>query len=250
MPRFCRFLLLLGLSWTCTVLALSPQAEEVLAIAPGLRGFAGSEANLDSLASGLRLGKTITLTTITPSGMREVLKLTPAASLTAQETVNVLEATRFELLSLDMPDPTGWEIGIVLVGGSVVTPHGNARVPGLVLPADPSRPLSLSMRAFSGSLENQRNLVAGLTSGRRVTLTVPGNGRRRISFTPIGPPLAAREVKPVLIAASELLAAHGIEDPTPEELRAALVGGAVDLVPSGKAVLRGVLEERAAKIAR
>jgi hypothetical protein len=57
-------------------------------------------------------------------------------------------------------------------------------------------------------------------------------------------------VKPVLIAASELLAAHGIEDPTPEELRAAFVGGAVGLVPSGKVVLRGVLEERAAKIAR
>jgi hypothetical protein len=200
---------------------LSPQAKEVLELAPELRGFGGAEANFDSLASGLRLGRTVTLVSISFNGMREVLHLTPAAALTAAETVNVLEATRFELLSLGVPEPTAWQIGIVLVGGSVVTPHGTARTPGLIQAKDPARPLSLSMRSFAGSPQNYRSLVAALTSGRPVTLTIPGE-RRRISFRPAGTPLRPDEVQPVLIATAERLVKQGIGDPTVPELVTAL----------------------------
>lgn len=200
---------------------LSPQAKEVLELAPELSGFGGAEANFDSLASGLRLGRTVTLVSISFNGMREVLHFTPAAALTPTETVNVLEATRFELLSLGVTEPTAWQIGIVLVGGSVVTPHGTARTPGLIRPRDPARPLSLSMRSFAGSPQNYRSLVAALTTGRSVTLAIPGE-RKRIPFRPAGAPLRPEEVQPVLIAAAERLVKQGIGDPTVPELVAAL----------------------------
>jgi hypothetical protein len=246
MDSLYRLVITLALAWVTGAQAeLSSYAKEVLAIAPGLHGFADSEANFDSLASGLRLGKRITLTSISSTGTREVLRLTPAASLGASETVNVLEAVRFEFLSLGISEVSARQIGILLVGGTIVTPHGPARVAGLIVPEDPQRPLSLSVHTFAGSPQNYRNLVLALTRGTRVTLVAPGG---RVRFAPRGAPLSQDEVRLVLLAASELLAAHGIEDPTPQELLAALVGGTLDLVPAGKAVLPGILEERANSI--
>jgi hypothetical protein len=154
----------------------------------------------------------------------------------------VLEAARQQLIARGIAAPGAAQIAAVLLGGPLSTPSGVLKVAGLVAPADPKAPFAVTQRPFAGSSDNYRNLVQGLGGGTAVILTTPG--KAAVTFTAPGGPLSAEEVKQTLQLASNLLALHGISDPTPEQLRAALVGGTVAAASGEKVQLRGVLEGR------
>jgi hypothetical protein len=69
--------------------------------------------------------------------------------------------------------PSGWDIALVLMGHMDITPSGPVRQPGLLIPADPRKPMVLSLRPFAGSAANYRSLMRGLTHGSPVTLADP-----------------------------------------------------------------------------
>ena len=200
----------------------SPAASEVLALAPRLEAFAGSKANFESLAAGLRVGRQVTLVTITPDGMREIVSFTAADPLSAEESARVLENARYHLLDRGRATPSGWDIALVLMGHMDITPSGPVRQPGLLAPVDPRKPTVLSLRPFAGSPANYRSLMRGLTQGSPVTLADPVDARFKERFTPqcVLPEAQARQV---LIAAAERLAKQHIGDPAVDELRAAVV---------------------------
>src|SRR5688500_13282378 len=181
---------------------------------PELEAFAGSRANLESLASGLREGREIKLTSIATDGMREEAMFTPARPLGSAEAARVMQAGRQALLAHGVRVPGAWDIGIALMGGTIVAPTGKFQLPRLVAPADPERALVISLHAFAGSRANYRNLVRGLSEGTTVTLSY-SERRGSIRFEPPGGRLSADEVRQSLQAAGELLAAKGINDPTP-----------------------------------
>ena len=200
----------------------SPPAQEVLALAPKLEVFAGSKANFESLASGLRAGRQVTLVSITPDGMREIVSFTAAKPLSAEESARVLENARYHLLDRGRAAPSGWDIALVLMGHMDITPAGPVQQPGLLAPADPRKPVVLSLRAFAGSAANYRSLMRGLTQGSMVTLADPVDFRFKARFMPQCA-LPEAEARQVLIAAAERLAAQGKGDPMIDELRAAVV---------------------------
>jgi hypothetical protein len=217
-----RWILLLALLAGNAAAQYSPAALEVLALAPQLETFAGSKANFESLASGLRAGKAVRLVTITPDGMREIVSFTAAKAMAAEDTARVLENARYHLLDRGLAAPSGWDIALVLMGHLDITPAGPVEQPGLLAPADPRKPMLLSLRPFAGSAANYRSLMRGMTEGRVVTLADPVDSRLKARFTP---PCALPQdgAKQVLLAAADRLAAQGIGDPLIDEIRAAVV---------------------------
>ena len=213
-------MLLLGVA--NAVAQYSPAASEVLALAPQLEGFAGSKANFERLAAGLRAGRQVSLVSITPDGMREIVSFTASKPLSAEESARVLESARYHLLDRGLAAPSGWDIALVLMGHMDITPSGPVQQPGLLAPADPRKPMVLSLRNFAGSAGNYRSLMRGLTQRRMVTLADPVHTRFRERFTPqcALPETVAREV---LVAAAERLAEQRVGDPMIDELRAAVV---------------------------
>jgi hypothetical protein len=214
-------LLLAVLAWPAAA-QYSPRAQEVLALAPQLETFAGSKANFESLAAGLRAGRQVTLVSITPDGMREIVSFTAAKPLSAEESARVLENARYHLLDRGLAAPSGWDIALVLMGHMDITPAGPVQQPGLLAPADPRKPVVLSLRAFAGSAANYRSLMRGLTEGKLVVLADPVHPRFRERFVPQCA-LPAADAREVLIAAAERLAAQQLGDPMIDELRAAVV---------------------------
>lgn len=104
---------------------------------------------------------------------------------------------------------------------------------------------------FAGSQMNARNLVTGLRQGSEVTL-VPVTGGSQvtdtIAFTPPTRPLGNGDVRIALALAQEQLIRLGATLPTPDQLKAALVGGTVTRGAGSNATnsqLRGVLAMRA-----
>ncbi|MBI2292103.1 MAG: hypothetical protein HYU73_17640 [Betaproteobacteria bacterium] len=91
---------------------------------------------------------------------------------------------------------------------------------------------------FAGSRANASNLVIGLRRGTPITLTpAPGNGQDAapISFTPPVRALGNSAVYISLALAKQQLANFGISQPTPLQIKAAIIGGTVS---SGGAVTR------------
>lgn len=92
--------------------------------------------------------------------------------------------------------------------------------------------------AFAGSRANASNLVIGLRRGTPITLTVaPENGQDAapISFTPPVRALGNSAVYTSLALAKQQLENLGISQPTPVQIKAAMIGGTVS---SGGAVSR------------
>ena len=205
----------------------SPFAQQVALLAPQLRAFAGSPENFEALAVGLTLGTPFTLTTTRADGSREIVIFTPVQPMSAAEVARTLEAARQGL-----------------IGRGIAAPGGSEIAAALAAVADPTKPASVVVRPFAGSQANFERLTSALKQGSAVTLDGGKPGEPPVSFVPPGGPMPAEEVAQTLQLASRLLAAQGIHDPSPAELRAALVGGTVR-APSGATVaLRGILEGR------
>lgn len=117
--------------------------------------------------------------------------------------------------------------------------------------------LITSFTAFAGSGGNAASLVDGLRSGSLVTLatTASGggagitgtngtNGTNGLSFMPPTRAMGWGNVRHALTLAQRELAVHGITNPTPAELQAALTGGSITTATGGTATLAGNLTLR------
>ena len=77
---------------------------------------------------------------------------------------------------------------------------------------------------FAGSDRNARELVEGLRNDSQIDLT---KGGKTTSFKPATDKMGYGNVDLALSLAKASLAEHGIRNPTPEQIKAALNGGAI-----------------------
>lgn len=110
--------------------------------------------------------------------------------------------------------------------------------------------ISTDFSGFAGSTANAQSLVTGLRHAAPITLTgvAPQGGTAvTTTFTPPTHPLGHGNVFISLALAQRQLASQGIIRPTPEQIRAALMGGTI-ITGTGTAVrtvtLPGVLQMR------
>ena len=97
--------------------------------------------------------------------------------------------------------------------------------------------------AFAGSPENFYSLVTGLTEGKPARLAAPSaGGFTRVTTISAPARLDAGSAAAVLERARENLQVLGINQPTPEQISAALVGGELD-TPTGRTQVRGLLAQ-------
>jgi hypothetical protein len=101
---------------------------------------------------------------------------------------------------------------------------------------------------FAGSEENAAALVTALREGKPVHLscaTRAGEPETPFSIETPSAPMEWNDVRMALMLARDALVNIGISRPSPEQLRAVLMGGEIS-TPSGRRVLlRGVLTMRA-----
>lgn len=239
--------------FACNAQAQVTPSQQVLALAPQLQAFAGSPANFDSLASGLVQGIPATLQTVTADGVLQTVTLNPPAALGALQAARTLETARQLLISRGIGSPTAEQIGVALAGGALPTPLGVFRTPGVLTGRVDPNALAVQRQAapaaatpFGGSAANFQSLNAGLTQGRPITLTsIATNGAAQpVTFRVPGAPLNQAEASDAILVASQLLAAQGIANPTPQQIQTALLGGTL-ASPAGNVAVRGVLQDRA-----
>jgi hypothetical protein len=106
--------------------------QQVLALAPQLVAFSGSDANFQALVNGLLQGTAVTLTTLTPDGFLQTVTFTPASVMSVTDVARLLEAARQQLISSGIANPTAQQIGVILAGGPLPTPSGTTQVGALV----------------------------------------------------------------------------------------------------------------------
>jgi hypothetical protein len=110
--------------------------------------------------------------------------------------------------------------------------------------------ISQDFAGFAGSSTNADNLVTGLRRGTPVTLTTSSGTSQQpssVSFTPPTRPMGNGNVYISLALAKQQLASLGVTQPTPEQLKAALVGGTITTGSGTDArtvTLTGVLTQR------
>lgn len=95
---------------------------------------------------------------------------------------------------------------------------------------------------FAGSDRNARELVTGLRNDSQIDLS---KGGKTTSFKPATGAMGYGNVDLALGLAKTSLAEHGIHNPTPEQIRAALNGGSVTTKSGQRVALPGVLKLRA-----
>jgi hypothetical protein len=95
---------------------------------------------------------------------------------------------------------------------------------------------------FAGSERNARELVEGLRNDSQVDLS---KGGKTTSFKPATDKMGYGNVDLALGLAKASLAEHGIHNPTPEQIKAALNGGTITTKSGQRVTLPGVLKLRA-----
>jgi hypothetical protein len=163
---------------------------EVQRLAPQLVGFAGGDVNFQNLATGLSLGLPVTLTTGVAPGVTQVVTFTPAGTLSPLQIAQTLEAVRQQLISVGVATPTAQQLGVALVGGTVVTPAGNVPVGSVV--ATNTALISSLQQASGGALlpgvnvgvqSLPRQFVGDSANARNISDTPTG----RLDFVPVIP---------------------------------------------------------------
>jgi hypothetical protein len=113
------------------------------------------------------------------------------------------------------------------------------------------RRIASEFSVFAGSDANAQSLVAGLRNGAPITLastsTAPGGtpSTTLLTFDPPTRPMGYGNVFISLALAKQQLAGYGINDPTPQEIQAALTGGTITTASGQTVTLQGVLTQRA-----
>jgi hypothetical protein len=231
--------------------AAQTPVQQIVATSPQLVVFAGSDANLQALANGLTLGQPVTLVTQTSNGLLQIVTFTPPNALSATDTARALEQARTALIVRGISQPSAQQIGAALMGGTLVTSSGQVALPGVLTGSIPTNALQVRNEfagggavPLGGSATNFQALTTGLRQGTPITLTGLVNGvQQSVTFTPNSGPLSAEQANLALQMASQTLASVGITNPTPDQIRAALVGGAVQ-VTGGSLILQGALQNR------
>ncbi len=221
---------------------------QIQALAPQLTAFAGSSSNFQSLANGLVQGAPVVLSTITADGITQTVTLAPQAPMTPIEAARALEAARQFLIARGIASPTAQQLGTALVGGPLTTALGTFQIPGTVTGGINPSALSLQQQAatpFGGSVANFQSLTAGLTRGGPITLAAAGSvgAVQNLTFSVPGAPLTPLEASQALQLANRLLSQQGVSNPTPEQIRTALLGGILNTGTNSVAV-QGVLQGR------
>jgi hypothetical protein len=169
---------------------------------------------LQNLLAALTLGSEVTLITPLANGMAQVTSFRPAARLSSAQAVAAIESARLDLAVFGVTQPTGEQLALALVGGTVDVPSGRTQLRG-VLPQGTASAAIRSQLVSAGSLPQ----VAGATAGA---------------------PLTPGQLAQMLQLANQQLASLGIANPTAEQLSIALSGGVLT-TPVGAVTLQGVL---------
>ena len=186
-----------------------------------LEASAQADANLQNLLNGLTSGSEVTLVTRLSNGMTEITSFSPPVRLSAVDAAGAIEHARNELAALGVAHPTGQQLALALVGGTVDIPSGRTQLGG-VLPQGPQRAQIRSQLVAAGALPSAP-AQAGAQAGSL--------------------PLTHAEIAQAMTLAAQQLAAHGISNPTPEQLRTAMFGGTITS-PTGPLIqLPGVLPQ-------
>lgn len=174
--------------------------------------WAQADANLQSLLVGLTQGTEVTLVTPLADGMAEVTSFSPPGRLSAADAAGALERARQQLGALGVAQPSGQQLAVALVGGTVDIPSGRTQLNGVLPPG-----------AQRAAIRTQVVAASALPQAH-----VPSAG---------GAALTHAEVAQALQLATQQLALHGIVNPTLEQIRIAMFGGALTPLNGGPTVL-------------
>jgi hypothetical protein len=130
-----------------------------------------------------------------------------------------------------------------LIGSRIGVALGVLVFANTLLAADdvPAERIVSEYTAMAGSKENAHSVVEGLRTSRVVTLA---SELETVTFTPPTKRMGNANVDLALAMARASLAQVGIDNPTPSQLQAALMGGSVTTV-SGTHTFEGILALRA-----
>jgi hypothetical protein len=173
---------------------------------------AAQTGNLQGLLAALTQGTEVTLITHFANGTSQVTSFRPPVRLAPDEAAAAIERARAELGVFGVAQPSGEQLAVALVGGTLDIPTGRTQLPGIV-PKGPA--------GSAGAIRSQLVLTSALP---QAVLAQQAGG---ITAAQIG-------------QAMQQLAGLGIANPTPEQLHVALTGGVV-ATPSGAVTLPGVL---------
>ena len=231
--------LLLGASaFAQTTTGVAPNTQQVQLLAPQLVAFSGSTANFDSLVTGLTLGTPVTLTTVGADGVVQIVTFAPGTTMSPVDAARNLEIARQNLIARGVATPTAQQLAVALMGGSLTTVSGTSALTGVI--TNSSNNAAIQVRdelvfnpAFGpavGTNLSNANLQALRTSLSQGTFT-----RNR-------GPMSALEVNQTLQLAATLLAQQGILNPTPDQMRVALLGGTLSTGTGANVPVQGVLQ--------
>ena len=240
-----------------TTTTLTPAAQQVQLVAPQLVPFSGSSANFDSLVNGLTSGAPVTLSTANPDGSAQIVTFLPGPSLTVVDAARRLETARQNLIAGGIAAPTAQQVAVALVGGPLTTLSGTATLTGVLSGTTGTTPLQVRnepapVSALTGagalnlSAANLQALRTALGQGSAVTLSAATatGAAQNVTFAVPGGPMSAAEVNQALQLAAALLGQQGIPNPTPDQIRVALVGGTLAGVNGANVPVQGVLQGR------
>jgi len=106
--------------------------------------------------------------------------------------------------------------------------------------------LSSQYASWAGGKSNADALVGGMRGGTPVTLVTPsGVGRSAsiVGFTPAAP-MTYGAIQAALSGARQTLARLGVNNPTAEQIQAALIGGELELASGNTRMVAGTLVPR------
>jgi len=146
-----------------------PPSLQVSRLGPQLVLFAGGQTNFDSLVNGLALGQSVTLSTVLPNGLTQVVTFTPAGTLTTAQIAQTLESARQNLISRGIAAPTSQQLAVSLTGGTLPTQTGAVTVSALL----PANVVPTPAAAAAGGT---RDAAAPTTSTGVTTTVVQPNG--------------------------------------------------------------------------
>lgn len=180
------------------------------------QAWAQADANFQNLFIGLTQGTEVTLVTPFANGTAEVTSFTPPARFPAADAAGALERARQQLAALGVAQPSGRQLALALIGGTVDVPTGRTQLGG-VLPQG-TQPASIRTQVVA---------AGSLPQGQ-----IPGAA---------GTALTHAEVAQALQLATQQLALHGITNPTADQIRIAMFGGTLTPPAGPMIVLPGVV---------
>jgi hypothetical protein len=220
-------------SSTTTTTTTSPVSQQVQLLAPQLVAFSGSTANFDSLVTGLSQGVPVTLTTVSSDGLIQIVTFMPSTTLGATDLARNLETARQALISRGIATPTAQQLAVALLGGTLATATTTAPLTGV-----------LTGTAIPGAFQVRNELATASPLGSLTPLNLQALRTSLLQGTlsPGRRPLSDFEVNQALQLAGNLLAQQGILNPTPEQVRIALLGGTLTATNGAVVGVQGVLQ--------